>query len=95
LLKSLVAMSDRGVLDVSRLRDLAISDTGFIFDPLTGHTYSANQTALAVVRALKAGESADAIVQQLADLFDTEPEDDLARDVDEFLVRLREDGLVR
>jgi PqqD family protein of HPr-rel-A system len=83
------------VLDVSRLRDLAISDSGFIFDPQTGYTYSVNDTALAVVRLLKAGEPPAAVVARLGDAFDVEPEEDLARDVDEFVARLREQGLVR
>ena len=83
------------VLDVSRLRDLAISDTGFVFDPLTGYTYSFNETALDIVRSLKAGLPLSTVIDHLAGGFDAEPEDDLARDVDEFVARLREDGLVR
>ena len=83
------------VLDVSRLRDLAISDAGFVFDPLTGHTYNVNETALAALRALKAGESLDRVKASLQDNFDVEPEIDVARDLDDFLSHLREQGLVR
>jgi PqqD family protein of HPr-rel-A system len=83
------------VLDASRLRDLAISDSGFVFDPLTGYTYSVNDTALKIVRLLKEGAQPDAVAADLAAAFEIEPEDDLARDVDEFISRLREQGLVR
>ena len=83
------------MLDTSRLRDLAVSDAGFVFDPTTGHTYNLNPTAVVVLSALKAGETPEQIVARLADTFDAEPEADLARDVAEFVTRLRENGLVR
>ena len=83
------------MLDVSRLRELAISDAGFVFDPLTGHTYNVNDTALAVLRALKAGDAPEAVAERLGESFDLDPDDDVPRDLDEFIARLREQGLVR
>jgi PqqD family protein of HPr-rel-A system len=83
------------MLDTSRLRDLAISDAGFVFNPTTGHTYNINPTAHQILNALKAGDTEEQIVEQLQDTFDSEPESDLARDVSEFLSRLREHGLVK
>lgn len=83
------------MLDTARLRDLAVSDAGFVFDPTTGHTYNLNPTALAVLNALKAGEQPESIAAQLNSAFDVEPEADLARDVADFISRLRENGLVR
>ena len=81
--------------DVSRLRELAISDAGFVFDPLSGRTYNLNDTALTMLLAIKAGEPAGAIVARVRDQFELEPEDDVARDLEEFLSRLREHDLVR
>ena len=83
------------MLDTSRLRDLAISDSGFVFNPTTGHTYNINSTANHVLKALKDGATEKAIVDGLMDTFDAEPESDLARDVSEFISRLREHGLVK
>lgn len=83
------------MLDVSRLRDLAISDGGFVFDPLTGHTYNVNGPALLILRALKNGAELDAVAAEVRGAFDLYPDDDLARDLDEFLSRLRQHGLVR
>ena len=83
------------MLDVTRLRDLAISDAGFVFDPLTGHTYNVNATALALLRALKDDRPRDAIAAELREAFELDPEHDVARDVDEFISRLREHGLIR
>ena len=83
------------MLDVSRLRELAVSDAGFVFDPVTGHTFNVNQTALAVLRALKEGHASEAVVASVRDGFELEPEDDVQRDVDEFIARLRDQGLVK
>jgi PqqD family protein of HPr-rel-A system len=83
------------MLDTSRLRDLAVSDAGFVFDPTTGHTYNINSTALFVLNALKAGDAPELIVTNLAASFDVELESDLSRDVTDFVSRLREHGLVR
>ena len=81
--------------NTDRLRELAISDAGFVFDPLTGHTYNVNSTALTALRALKEGASPEAIIAQLRDDFDSDPETDIARDVYDLLSRLREHGLVK
>ena len=69
--------------------------SGFVFDPLTGHTYNVNATALAALRALKDGAPPEAVIAALDDQFETDPEDDIARDVYELLGRLREHGLVK
>jgi PqqD family protein of HPr-rel-A system len=77
--------------DPTDLRSLALSDTGFIFDPRTGHSYTANGTALVVLAAMKQGLAPDAIVAQLRTDFDggVAVEDD----VEQFLELLRELGL--
>lgn len=82
-------------LDISRLRDLAVSDSGFVFDPTTGHTYTLNATALAVLRALKDGVAPDAVAGALSDAFELDGGEDLERDVHEFVSQLRGQGLVK
>jgi hypothetical protein len=37
------------------LADLAVSDTGFVFDPFTGTTYTVNSTGLCLLHAFKEG----------------------------------------
>ena len=44
--------------NVRRLGDLALSDTGFAFDPLTGATFTVNATGLCVLLAMKEGLAA-------------------------------------
>lgn len=80
--------------DVSRLRQIAINESGFVFDPLTGHTFTVNETALAVIQALKQGSGVEQIAAQLGSDFEIDGGEDLVRDVEDFLSRLREHGLV-
>ena len=54
----------------NQIRNLAVSDTGFVFDPNTGHTYSVNTTGLAVLRGLKNGRTVRQIQDELANDFE-------------------------
>jgi PqqD family protein of HPr-rel-A system len=74
------------------ISSLAVSDTGFIFDPRTGHTYSVNQTGLAVLRALKEGRSLQQIHEELATGF--EEAGGIDEHVRQFVQLLAELGLV-
>jgi hypothetical protein len=75
------------------LSDLAISDNGFVFDPLAGATYSVNPTGLCVLQALKEGLGREGITRRLTDRFERTAQDPL-RDVDEFIRMLRQHNLV-
>ena len=48
-------VSSKVHMDNSHLAMLAVSDTGFVFDPRTGHSYTVNSTGLALLRSLKEG----------------------------------------
>ena len=81
-------------IDTTRLRQLAVSDTGFVFDPISGHSFTVNPTAGRVLSLLKDGDDVDAIAARLAEEFELEGGEDLSRDVEDFLSRLRENGLL-
>ena len=76
-----------------KLKDLALSDSGFVFDPYSGGTFSANATGLAILRGLKDGLGREALLARLRAEFELGL-DDPARDLDEFLGVLRQNGLV-
>lgn len=78
---------------MQRLKDLAISDTGFVFDPFSGATFTANPTALCILDGLKRELDRDALGAQLRERFEVSG-DDLARDIDELVQALRLFGLV-
>lgn len=81
-------------MDVKRLRELAVSDTGFIFDPYSGFTFSVNETGRFILERLKAGDGVEAVAAALGDAFELSPRDDAARDVHEFILMLREQQLL-
>ncbi|MCA9705318.1 MAG: PqqD family protein [Myxococcales bacterium] len=78
----------------SKLRDLAVSGTGFLFDPHTGSTFSVNETGLAVLEGLRTGEGREAILARLRDGFEVPSTADLERDLDEMLHLLRRNDLL-
>lgn len=78
---------------MDKLADLAISDTGFVFDPYSGATFSVNPSGLAILRLLKEGCARADLVEHLEDQFDVRG-DDLHRQVDEFIGVMRRHELV-
>jgi PqqD family protein of HPr-rel-A system len=79
---------------VQRLKDLAVSESGFLFDPYTGLTFSLNPTGRFILERLRDGLSEPAVRQALEAAFETGPGDDPLRDVREFMQQLRESGLL-
>ncbi len=49
-----------------RLHQLAISDTGFIFDPQTGQSFTINGTGLFVLDGFKKGQNTQIVSNNLA-----------------------------
>ena len=76
-----------------RLKDLAVSETGFVFDPYSGATFSLNASALCLLRGLKDGLERQELIERLEELFDV-TDADLSRDIDEFLELLRYNGVL-
>jgi hypothetical protein len=75
------------------LDNLAISETGFVFDPRSGTTYTLNPTAQAIVVALRAGLPLDGIVAHLSRSFESVA-DQVGEDVLDFVRDLRQNGLL-
>lgn len=82
-------------IQAPHLRDLALSDSGFIFDPMTGHTFTVNPSGLAVLRMLKDCVPVEEISRRLMDSFELDPGEDPSRDIQDFLMQLRECGFIR
>ncbi|APR81756.1 Hypothetical protein A7982_07105 [Minicystis rosea] len=78
---------------MKRLGDLALSETGFAFDPYSGSTFTVNATGLCVLNGLKEGLAPDAIQVRIRERFDARGADVL-RDVADFLAALRQHGLI-
>ena len=77
----------------TRLRELAISENGFIFDPRSGATFTGNPTAVELLRGLMDGRSRPELLAALSQKF-TIGDHDLQRDLADFVLLLRQQGLV-
>lgn len=75
------------------LDHLALSPSGFVFDPHTGATFTANPTALRLLTGLRDGRSLDALVAEVEGNFDTRGAD-VRRHVLEFVRTLQDEGVL-
>lgn len=71
------------------LSRLAVSESGFVFDPASGHNFTVNETGLVLLRLLLKEQRLDQVLETLRDEFDADPRD-IERDVIEFVSALRE-----
>jgi len=76
----------------NRLRNLAISDTGFVFDPSTGNTFLLNETGIFILRKLVQGCERDAVVEALVEEYDVDAEQ-AGRDLADILIQMQEFGM--
>jgi hypothetical protein len=87
-------MSDSGteapaIPSADSLRRLAISESGFVFDPVSGHNFTVNDTGLVILRRLQQNQDFPQLLQDLQQEFEANPSD-IERDVIEFIGMLRE-----
>jgi hypothetical protein len=54
------------------LKELAISDTGFIFNPTTGESFSVNELGLFILEKLKKGEEQNTILSRIIEEYEVE-----------------------
>lgn len=79
---------------VHKLRDIAVSESGFIFDPYSGATFTVNATGSLILDGLKRGLGRDALLAELEEGFELASAADLDRDLEEFIQLLRHHGLL-
>lgn len=76
------------------LSELAISASGFVFDPRTGATFTVNDPGRLLLEGLRDGLDLDGLTAALAEAFAVPDHADLSRDVLEFSRRLQDEGLL-
>lgn len=74
-------------------KNIATSESGFIFNPATGDSFSANPVAAEILLQLKQGTGAAEIKEWLLASYEVEPLR-LERDWDEFINQLKEANLL-
>lgn len=77
----------------NKLRHLALSENGFLFDPSTGHTYSLNRIGTFVLKKLIQGLSQEQIGALMLEEYEA-PEQVILKDLDQFLHFLLELGVI-
>jgi hypothetical protein len=74
-------------------KNIATSESGFIFNPATGDSFSANPLASEIITLLKQGLSASEIKKNIQEKYDVE-NGQLEKDWDDFLLQLRDANLL-
>ena len=74
---------------LTSLQRLAISESGFVFDPVTGHNFTVNETGLTILRLLQKDNQVSALLEKLAVDYEA-TQRVLERDVLEFAGLLRD-----
>jgi hypothetical protein len=65
-----------------------VSESGFVFDPVSGQSFSVNETGLVVLHLAQQEQDLDKLVEQLAEQFDASILE-INRDVQDFINRLQ------
>ncbi|MCF6201059.1 MAG: PqqD family protein [Hydrogenimonas sp.] len=76
-----------------RVKNLAINQNGFAFDPTTGESFTVNETGRLIVEALANGMDEKQIAHKLAEEYDVQ-EDEALNDLLDFKERLNLYGLL-
>lgn len=77
-----------------RLQDLAISESGFVFDPYSGGTFTVNRTGLTILQGLRENVSRATLLKRLRGQYQVGAAVDLETDLGEFLRLLTHHGLL-
>jgi hypothetical protein len=78
---------------MTKVSQLAISEEGFVFNPMTGDSFQTSETGLRILRALQGGLDDDEVCQELFAEYDVSL-NDAKRDVADFKVTLKTLGIL-
>ncbi len=74
-------------------KNIAISDSGFIFNPETGESFSLNASGKEIMSMMKEGKSYKDIKKYILDTYETD-ENSFERDYEDFTVLLKMHNLI-
>jgi len=80
-------------MNVEKLSSLAISETGFIFDPTSGHSFTTNEVGMEILNLLKSGKEIQEIIEELQEEYAVS-ENELEIDVMDYIHNLKNYYLV-
>jgi transcriptional antiterminator len=68
-------------------KNIAISETGFVFNPLTGDSFSTNQVGQEILRKLQSGTNQEELLKHLTEKFNID-KTTLEKDMTDFMLML-------
>lgn len=71
------------------LKNLALSDTGFVFNPATGDSFSVNPIGLDIMKQLKEGKTEAEVKKHMLDTYQTDAET-VEKDIYDFFKMLEQ-----
>lgn len=74
-------------------KNIAVSDTGFIFNPNNGDSFSCNAVGADILVMLKDGLNTEAIVSYIVEKYDVNPRT-VERDLEDFFMELKDAYLI-
>jgi hypothetical protein len=75
-------------MQTERLKTLAISDSGFIFDPSSGDAYNTNETGIFIINLLKQGKDFNELMDNLIEEYEVS-ENELEADLLDYIQTLK------
>ena len=73
--------------------NIAVSDSGFIFNPDTGESYTVNPAGASIIRQLQSGKTLDDITSELHKSYDIDA-NTLEKDTEDFIGLLKNFSLI-
>jgi hypothetical protein len=70
-------------------KNIAVSENGFIFNPSSGESFSANPLGLEILNLLRKGQEKESILKTLGDTYHAD-EAILERDLNDFIETIRQ-----
>ena len=74
-------------------KDLAISESGFIFNPITGESFQTNSLGILIIKALQENKALEEIKSLIISEFEVSDED-VEKDLTDFINMLKHYNLI-
>jgi hypothetical protein len=82
------------MFDVGKLKELAVSESGLVFDPASGYIYTSNPVGLLIIIGLRQGKEDDEIRKMILEEYDAD-EETVERDMFDFFGQLLSYGVIK
>ena len=80
-------------MNTKKLSTMTLYDSGFVFDPATGHSFITNFIGIQILNILKEGRGIPEIKKKLLEDYDVS-EHDIDRDLTDFIENVKNNNLV-